>query len=91
MYPCVCFHSHPCVKCVFSPPHLEGDAAHRQVLAVLQHAQVLSHQSGAVDQTLSRLGVVVPLRVFPSHVLKPRQPQVWGRLVALRNPGEEKR
>ncbi len=69
-------------------PYLEGDTAYRQILAVLQHAQVFCHQGGAVHQTLSSLGVVVPLRVFSSHVLKPRQPQVWRRLVTFCNPGD---
>ena len=77
--------STPCTQC-FS--YLEGDAAHGQILAVLQHAQVLGHQSGAVHQTLGRLSVVVPLRVFARHVLKPRQPQVRRCLVALCNPGD---
>lgn len=65
---------------------LEGDASHGQVLAVLQHAEVFRHQSGAVHQTLSRLGVVVPLRVLPRHVLQPREPQVRRRLVAFGDP-----
>lgn len=69
-----CLRSHACVKL---SPHLEGDAAHGQILPVLEHAQVLCHQSSAVNETLSRLGVVVPLRVFSSHVLQPSQPQVW--------------
>lgn len=68
---------------------LEGDASHRQILAVLQHAEVLGHQSGAVHQTLSRLGVVVPLRVLPRHVLEPREPQVRRRLVAFGDPAAE--
>lgn len=68
---------------------LEGDASHRQILAVLQHAEVFRHQSGAVHQTLSRLGVVVPLRVLARHVLEPREPQVRRRLVAFGDPGAE--
>lgn len=65
---------------------LEGHASHGQVLAVLQHAEVFRHQGGAMHQTLSRLGVVVPLRVLPRHVLEPREPQVRRRLVAFGDP-----
>lgn len=69
-----------------STSDLEGDAAHGKVLAVLQHAEVFRHQSGAMHQTLSRLGVVVSLRVLPRHVLEPREPQVRRRLVAFGDP-----
>lgn len=39
-----------------------------------------------MDQTVGRLGVVSSLRVLPCHVLKPRQAQVGGVLVAFGNP-----
>lgn len=76
---------HKCVRPA-ATSDLKGDASHGQVLAVLQHAEVFRHQSGAVHQTLGRLGVVVPLRVLPRHVLEPREPQVRRRLVAFGDP-----
>lgn len=66
--------------------YLEGNAADRQVLVILQHAQVLRHECRSVDQTHGRLGVTISDVVVLRHVLQPRQPQVRGGLVALRNP-----
>lgn len=63
--------------------HLEGDAANRQVLVVLQHAQIFGHQGGSVDQAHGRLGVAFSDVVLLSHVLQPRQPEVRRGLVAL--------
>lgn len=65
---------------------LKCDTANRQVAAILQHVEVLRHQRCAVDETVGRLGVVPSLRVFPCHVLKPRQTKVRRVLVAFGNP-----
>lgn len=67
-------------------PHLESDTAYGKIFAVLQHAQVFCYQSSTVHQTLCSLRVVVPLWVFPSHILEPSQPKVWRCLVSLCNP-----
>lgn len=69
--------------------YLEGDAAHRQVLVVLQHAEVLSHQGCGVHQTHCRLGEALLAVMLLSHVLKPGQAQIRWRLVALRNPATD--
>lgn len=68
--------------------YLKGDTANRQVLVILQHAEVLSHQGGGVDQTHCRLGVTLPVVVLLCHVLQPGQTEVRRRLVALCYPGE---
>lgn len=71
--------------------YLEGDAAHRQVLVILQHAEILGHQGSGVDQTHRRLSVALPVVVFLRHVLQPGQTQVRRCLVALRYPEEGNR
>lgn len=71
--------------------YLEGDAANRQVLVILQHAEILGHQGSGVDQTHRRLSVALPVVVFLRHVLQPGQTQVRRCLVALRYPEEGKR
>ena len=68
--------------------YLEGDAANRQVLVILKHAEVLSHQGSSVDQTHGRLSVTLPVVVLLSHVLQPGQAEVRRSLVALRYPVE---
>lgn len=71
--------------------YLEGDTANRQVLVVLQHAEVLGHQGSSMDQTHSRLSVTLPVVVFLRHVLQPSQTEVRRCLVTLRYPGETRR
>ena len=44
--------------------HLEGNAAHRQVAAVLQQREVLGHQGGRVHHALRGLRVVAQLRML---------------------------
>lgn len=68
--------------------YLKGDTANRQVLVILQHAEVLSHQGGSVHQTHCRLRVTLPVVVLLCHVLQPGQAEVRRRLVAFRYPGE---
>lgn len=68
--------------------YLKGDTANRQVLVILQHAEVLSHQGGSVHQTHCRLRVTLPVVVLLCHVLQPGQAEVRRRLVAFCYPGE---
>lgn len=70
--------------------YLKRHASHRQVFAVLQHAQVLCHECCWVHQALRGLSVIAPFRVLASHVLQPGQPQVWRGLVALGNSGRKR-
>lgn len=79
MYICICV------------VYLEGDAANRQVLVILQHAEILGHQGSSVDQTHSRLSVTLPVVVLLCHVLQPGQTEVRRCLVALRYPEEGRR
>lgn len=67
--------------------YLKCDTANRQVLVILQHAEVFGHEGGSVDQTHSRLSVTLPVVVFLCHVLEPGQTQVRRRLVTLCYPG----
>lgn len=70
----------------FRALYLEADTAHREIIPVLQHAQVLCHQRCSVHQAHACLCVALPLGVLLCHVLQPSQPQVWRCLVAFGNP-----
>lgn len=71
--------------------YLEGDTANRQVLVILQHAEILGHQGSSMDETHCWLCVTLPVVVLLCHVLKPGQTKVRRRLVALRNPESRQR
>lgn len=71
--------------------YLEGDAANRQVLVILQHAEILGHQGSSMDETHCRLCVTLPVVVLLCHVLKPGQTEVRRRLVALCDPESRQR
>lgn len=66
--------------------NLEGHTAHRQVAAVLQEGKVFGHQGSSMYHALGSLCMVAQLCMFASHVLQPRQPQVWRALVPPGNP-----
>lgn len=85
---------HPLPTPPSTPPpaaHLEGNAAHGQVAAVLQQSEVLCHEGSCMYHALCGLRVVAQLCVLPRHVLQPCQPQVRGALVAPCDPGAQVR
>lgn len=65
--------------------YLKADTAHREIAPILEHAQVLCHQRCSMDQAHGCFCVALPLGVLLCHVLQPRQPQVWWRLVSFCN------